>query len=165
MLEIIHDIAPGASLAHHSGILSPASFAEGTRELADAGAKIIVDDMGSYDEPFFQDGSIAQAVNDVNERGVLYVSAAGNEANRSYEALFSDAEPASTTDLHDFDPSAAIDTRQQIALPSGQAATLVLQWLYRPAELTRLRSGKMTHYLERKNGQWLSSFFQVGVFK
>lgn len=65
LLEMIHDLAPGASLAHHSAILSEFSFAEGIRELAMAGAKVICDDVGYASEPFFQDGIIAQAVNDL----------------------------------------------------------------------------------------------------
>lgn len=40
MLEIIHDIAPGAGLAHHSALESDLSFAEGIFELAQAGSRI-----------------------------------------------------------------------------------------------------------------------------
>ena len=123
MLEIIHDIAPGASLAHHSAILSELSFADGIRKLAAAGSRVIVDDVSYFSEPFFQDGIIAEAVNDVTANGVAYVSAAGNDANRSYQAVFSSAGA-----LQDFDPSAAVDTRQQITVPAGTTATLILQW-------------------------------------
>ena len=37
--------------------------------------------------------------------------------------------------------------------------------LYRSAELTRLRSAKMPHYLEKKNGLVFCSLFQVVIFK
>ena len=124
MLEIVHDVAPGAALAHHSAILSDSSFAQGIRELAAAGASVICDDVWYYAEPFFQDGIIAQAVNDVTASGVTYVSAAGNDADRSYEATFTDAGGG----FHDFDPSGAVDTRQQVTVPAGYGVTLILQW-------------------------------------
>ncbi|MCY2996049.1 MAG: Ig-like domain-containing protein, partial [Planctomycetota bacterium] len=125
MLEIVHDVAPGAQLAHHSAIYGESSFAGGIRELAAAGAKVICDDDGYLTEPFFQDGIIAQAVNDVvNSYGVTYVSAAGNDADRSYEADFTDAGGG----YHDFDPSAAVDTKQQVTVTAGGTATLILQW-------------------------------------
>ena len=112
------------ALADHSAILSEASFAQGIRELAAAGANVICDDVGYDSEPFFQDGIIAQAINDVTAAGVTYVSAAGNDVDRSYEATFNDAGGG----YHDFDPSAAVDTRQQITVPAGYGATLILQW-------------------------------------
>ncbi|MEQ8789709.1 MAG: Ig-like domain-containing protein, partial [Pirellulaceae bacterium] len=128
MLEIIHDIAPGASLAHHSAILSELSFADGIRRLAEAGSRIIVDDIGYYAEPFFQDGVISQAIDEVAAGGVVYVSAAGNDTDRSYESMFADADPGGASDFHDFDPSAGVDTRQQVTVPAGYGVTLILQW-------------------------------------
>ncbi|MCY2990031.1 MAG: tandem-95 repeat protein, partial [Planctomycetota bacterium] len=125
MLEIVHDVAPGARLAHHSAIQSETSFAQGIRELAKAGARVICDDVVYFTEPFFQDGIVAQAVDDVvNTYGVTYVSAAGNDADRSYKATFTDAGSG----FHDFDPAAAVDTRQQITVPADYRVTLILQW-------------------------------------
>ena len=43
-----------------------------------AGAKLIVDDVIYFEEPFFQDGPIAAAVNEVSAAGVYYFSSAGN---------------------------------------------------------------------------------------
>ena len=53
-----------------------------------AGAGVIVDDLAFPDEPFFMDGPIAQAVNEVKANGVSYFSAAGNQQNDSYESGF-----------------------------------------------------------------------------
>ena len=78
MLEIIHSLAPGASLyfaTAHGGI---ASFAQNIRDLQAAGCRVIVDDVLYFSESPFQDGPIAQAVSDVSAAGVLYFSAAGN---------------------------------------------------------------------------------------
>src|SRR5208337_4265332 len=79
MLQIVHAVAPGASLAFHTGDNSEADFANGIQALANAGAKVIADDLGYYDEPFFQDGLIAQAIDTVESHGAAYFSAAGND--------------------------------------------------------------------------------------
>jgi hypothetical protein len=81
MLQIVHEVAPGASLAFHSAEYSEADFANGIVALKDAGAKVIVDDVGYFDEPFYQDGLIAEAVDSVAASGVAYFAAAGNNGN------------------------------------------------------------------------------------
>ena len=48
MMEIIHDIAPGASLAFYTAFDSEQDFANGILALAAAGAKVIVDDVGYF---------------------------------------------------------------------------------------------------------------------
>ncbi len=40
---------------------------------------MIVDDVSYFEEPFFQDGPVAVAINDVVASGVSYFSAAGND--------------------------------------------------------------------------------------
>ena len=40
---------------------------------------MIVDDVTYFEEPFFQDGPVAVAVNEVTAAGVTYFSAAGND--------------------------------------------------------------------------------------
>ena len=70
MLQVVHDVAPGASLAFYTAENSEADFATGIGKLAAAGAKVIADDVGYFDEPFFQDGLVAQAVDAVEAQGV-----------------------------------------------------------------------------------------------
>lgn len=89
MSQLVHDVAPGASIAFHTAFNSEFDFAEGIIELADAGADVIVDDVRYFAEPFFSDGMIAQAVDIVAGRGVPYYSSAGNQARNSYENDFS----------------------------------------------------------------------------
>jgi Subtilase family/Calx-beta domain/Galactose oxidase, central domain/Kelch motif/Viral BACON domain len=81
MLEIIHDLAPGAQLYFATANISEASFAENILDLRAAGCNIIVDDVAYLDESPFQDGIVAQAVNAVTADGALYFSAAGNDGN------------------------------------------------------------------------------------
>jgi hypothetical protein len=80
ILEIVHDVAPGASLAFTTAIQGPQAMAKGIVDLATkAGAKVIVDDVSFPDEPFLNDGLVAQAVDQVvNQNNVLYVTSAGN---------------------------------------------------------------------------------------
>ena len=84
MLQIVHDVAPGASLAFYTAENSEADFANGIGKLATAGAKVIADDIIYFDEPFFQDGIVAQAVDGVQAQGVAYFSAAGNDGTLAY---------------------------------------------------------------------------------
>jgi len=81
MLEIVHDLAPGASLLFASAFGGQAQFAQNITDLQSAGADVIVDDVGYFAEPVFQDGEIAEAVADVAAAGAVYVSSAGNSGN------------------------------------------------------------------------------------
>jgi Subtilase family len=91
IMQIVHDVAPGAGLAFHTAENSQADFAAGIEALAapvangGGGANIIIDDVGYFDEPFFQDGLIAQAVNAVFAQGVAYFSSAGNNGTLAYD--------------------------------------------------------------------------------
>lgn len=53
MMQIIYDIAPGANLAFYTAANSEQDLANGILALAAAGCKVICDDFGYYDEPFF----------------------------------------------------------------------------------------------------------------
>jgi Subtilase family len=79
MLQIVYAVAPGASLAFYTGANSEADFANGILALQKAGARVIADDLGYPDEPFYQDGIVAQAIDTVEALGVAYFSAAGND--------------------------------------------------------------------------------------
>jgi subtilisin family serine protease len=83
MMQIIHDIAPGADLAFYTAFDSEQDFANGILALAAAGCKVIVDDVSYFDEPFFQNGVVAQAIQTVEAEGVTYVTAAGNDASNA----------------------------------------------------------------------------------
>ena len=81
LLEIIHDMAPGADLFFATGSGGQAQMAQNILDLAAAGCDVIVDDVLYFQEGVFQDGIIAQAVETVVSQGVLYFSSAGNSGN------------------------------------------------------------------------------------
>jgi hypothetical protein len=132
MMQIVHDVAPGASLAFRSGFFGAADLAQGILELQAAGCQVIVDDITYITEPFMQDGQVAQAVNKVSlaetdpAKKVAYFSAAGNFGQKSYYNTFkSAAAPSGISGFaHDFGGG---DRLQRIALAPG-AYTIVLQW-------------------------------------
>ncbi|MCH7906419.1 MAG: hypothetical protein IIB26_03225, partial [Chloroflexi bacterium] len=141
MMQLIHDLAPGADLIFQTGFTGAAAMAQGILDLQTAGADIIVDDIGYLTQPFFQDGVIAQAVDTVVAAGVAYFSAAGNDADQSYESDFRAGGSYALGDFpsaagaptffggvaHDFDPGPGVTEFQRITLPVG-AVRFSLQW-------------------------------------
>lgn len=134
MLQLVHDIAPGATLGFHTAFGGVGNFASGIRELADVGCTVIVDDVKYSAEPFYQDGPISNAVDDVvNNDGVTYFSSAGNNGQNSYEAPFRNSGEtgviSSTSVAHDFDSSTLnMDTRQEVTIEAGGTFQVNLQW-------------------------------------
>ncbi|MFD1468825.1 PKD domain-containing protein [Hymenobacter caeli] len=135
MIELIHDLAPGAGKAFSGIYQGEANFADQIYRLADptvANCKIIVDDISYLNEPMFQDGVIAQAVEEVvATRGVAYYSSAGNYADQSseYAAPTFAATTGGAADL-DFGLStgATTDTRQPFTIAASGAFRLAIQW-------------------------------------
>ena len=83
MLEIVHDLAPGAELYFAAAGGSEAQMAENIEALCAAGADVIVDDVGFFAEPAFQDGMIAQGVSAAVDAGCFHFSSAGNFGNKN----------------------------------------------------------------------------------
>lgn len=85
MLEIVHDLAPGADLFFATAFNGEAGFAQNILDLRTAGCDVIVDDVGYITEPIFQDGIIAQAVDQAVASGAVYFAAAGNSGNKAHD--------------------------------------------------------------------------------
>jgi hypothetical protein len=140
MIEIIHDMAPGATLAFNTANTGDAAFAQGILDLAADGCNIITDDVSYLSEPFFQDGIIAQAVDmAVKNYGVSHYSSAGNQGRESYESAFRNGghhlvinsysgDTLGRYMLHDFDPGPGVDNYQQVTLDPGGLLLYTLQW-------------------------------------
>lgn len=150
MLEIVHDLAPGAQLMFATGFRSIEEFATNIRALRAAGADIIVDDIGYFVETPFQlgqapgvlaqynGGVVSQAVNDVVADGAIYFSSAGNSGNLNdgtsgvWEGTFTSggatAAPLPTgSTVHDFVPGAGVQTFNRINEDTS-SLSLLLHW-------------------------------------
>jgi hypothetical protein len=163
MAQIVHDIAPGSDLAFATAFTPDVfGFAENIEKLAEpilaegANADVIADDVVFFEEPFFQEGPVANAVHKVTEEGVTYLSAAGNDnlfdssGNEiaSWEAeefrdggscppavvsLSSELEATQGFGLNpahclDFNPGAQIDRTFGIEVAPGATLSIDLQW-------------------------------------
>jgi hypothetical protein len=106
MLQIVHDLAPGAILFYATAFNSDADFANNIRALGGIAPSappfgnitprcdIIIDDVSYSQESGLHDGQpapsaaniagITQAVNDVTAAGVLYFSSAANSGNKVF---------------------------------------------------------------------------------
>lgn len=92
MMQIVQDVAPLADQCFATAFAGESAFAANIRTLRTnpaCNADIIVDDVFYFDEPFFSDGEVAQAVNDVVTSSTLpgkkvsYFSSAGNQGGAS----------------------------------------------------------------------------------
>ena len=130
MMQLIRDVAPGAGQAFHTAFLGQASFANGIVDLANvAGADVIVDDVIYFAEPMFQDGIIAQAVDQVKSAGSAYFSSAGNQGRDAWEDSYRSSGVAGVFGgiRHDFDPGPGVDDLQGFMLGSG-LTIFTFQW-------------------------------------
>ncbi|MDW3215917.1 MAG: S8 family serine peptidase [Ilumatobacteraceae bacterium] len=142
MLQIVHDLAPGADLVFASGFDGEVAMAAQIRQLGIDGADIITDDIGYLLEPMFQDGLIAQAIDENRTtRGVMHFTSAGN-ANAivggndvaSYESpAFRPSScpvgvPVFQNACHDMDGGAAVDHGGGLTIVNGGEIVLALGW-------------------------------------
>jgi len=144
MIQLVHDVAPGAAQQFHTANNSLLDFAQGILELQSAGSNVIVDDFFYFTENMFSDGILAQAADRSVAQGAAYFTAAGNDARKSYESPYREVQVATNgganlngngapfvLNAHDFEPGSGTDTLQQIHVtPSGGQAIIVFsfQW-------------------------------------
>ncbi|MBV9702286.1 MAG: S8 family serine peptidase, partial [Methylobacteriaceae bacterium] len=129
MAQIVHQIAPGSSILFESAEGGQAAFANSILDLANRGAKVIVDDVSYFGEPAYQEGVIAQAIDQVEAEGVVYLSAAGNDANKGYEGAFAGGAAFTyngRVEIADnFGPNTSL---LPVTLYGGTTISFVLQW-------------------------------------
>lgn len=135
LMQVVHDTAPSANFLFHSAFsdssICEASYANAIDNLVGAGAGIIVSDASCLEDPMFQEGQAAQAINRAKNAGIPVFIAAGNEARRSYETSFRDSGVGDDSGgtYHDFNPAPdGVSIWQNITLESGNALDLTFQW-------------------------------------
>jgi len=119
MLEIIHDIAPGAQLAFcpsGSNVIAFVNAITSLRLLPNC--RIVCDDVGWYSEPYFYHGYVAQQLQNLGAgTNYLHVTAAGNDAEVHHQQVFTDGN---SDQKH--------DPLLQAALPPNGVLEVWLQW-------------------------------------
>lgn len=150
MLQLVHKVAPAAQLyfATAFGPTQDLGFANNIKALRDLGVDVIVDDVSYFNEPAYQDGMIANAVTDVVNSGVTYLSSAGNNniikngkdiASGEYSSFRPGTDalcPASVLDVpgnsgalcNNMNPSGSEDTTAGYTLPAHASLQAVLQY-------------------------------------
>lgn len=144
MAQIVHDLAPKSPLAFASAFNGELDFANQIRALQGAGSRVIVDDVSYFSEPFYQDGPIAAAVNDVTAAGTTYFSSAGNSTptspspadGGSYEAMNFRSIPCPSAIVslggyngcHDFNGGAGSDNGNLMTIPNNRQFITTLGW-------------------------------------
>lgn len=146
MLQLVYDVAPGSTLGFATAFVGgQAGFAANINALANSSgfnADVITDDVFYFAEPFFQDGLIAQAIDNVVQNSdVAYFSSAGNLSDQAFELNNPTSHGAvsvggsafgiatyNMTNAIDLNPGAGSDARQSITLNNGQRAIIGLQW-------------------------------------
>ena len=143
LLEIIHDIAPGAQL-FLANFDTSLAFIQAVNWLADTagganprrgtpgGVDIIVQDVGFYNVgPYDGSSSVSQALSGAVTRGVVVVAAVGNEARSHYQGFFADTDGDT---LHEFDVSlgqSMVDNGGEtlnVTVQPGETIRILLQW-------------------------------------
>ena len=148
MLQIAHDVAPGAKLCFATANGGMVTFAQNIRRLANksgrCGADVVVDDITYFDEPMFSDSVLSDAIDDVTRRarstsprpatpassrpgphGPPGPRAAGRPG---HEPRPLEVDPALYDGgLQDLDPGAGTDVAQSLAL-GEDGGLLDLQW-------------------------------------
>ncbi len=144
MLEIVHDIAPGANLSFASGVFgidfaldlltTPVGFTY-------PGATVVTDDLSFFISPIYNDGIFSQTIDDaVLNRNIVYTGSAGNAG--SWGAEFTNLAstrwvsnirdplrvPIPAGIYLDMDPGPAVDLYSNITLTSVDGLGLKLHW-------------------------------------
>jgi subtilisin family serine protease len=130
LMQIIHDVAPNATLIFQSGDNGLATTANAILDLAFKNkADIIIDDIKSLEANFFQKDALTEAVERVVDAGVVYITAAGNSGRNSYQTKYNaHTSIGFSVNAHDFDSSDNVDIFQTLKIAEGSAVNIILQW-------------------------------------
>ena len=167
MCQIVYKMMPKAKVGFSTADTGEVGFANAIRGLAGINssdfpnassnafkADVICDDVGYFDEPFYQDGIIGAGIEDVAAAGVSYFSSAANDVGvNGYESVIRLVPPgtgltaaAGNTSLagtninlanvptnlyaggfHNFNPN-GLDVAQTVNVAANNTVATVLQW-------------------------------------
>ena len=122
MAELVYDLGEEYIILYHTAAQGATDFANGIFELGNA-SNVITDDFSYYSEPVFQDGVIAQSVNNTyNTYGSLIFGSAGNRNNETYYGTWDSPDG---DNFHDF---VSGDETINVTLANGETLNPLLHW-------------------------------------
>jgi len=143
MLEIIHDVAPGATL-FFANMSTSVEFIQAVNWLADeaggpnarrgtpGGVDILVEDVAFFNNGAYDGSSaVSQALSNAVSRGVAVFASVGNYAQSHYQGLFTDTDGDT---LHEFDVSfgrARVNNAGEtlnVTVRPGETIVILVQW-------------------------------------
>lgn len=141
LAEVVNEIAPGAELAYY-GAGTDAQLAQAVEALAGVGCNVIVDDVGAFGSPLYQNSLTALAMKDaVEQNDVVFITSLGNSGSQAIEAAFLDSNPDAQdepdsvlpqgNDLHNWNASNSENyphTALDITLPPNTSTTIYMYW-------------------------------------
>jgi subtilisin family serine protease len=122
--EIVHEMAPDAELylAYYDG--TDLSMGLAVTWLVEQGVDIISNSTGSNGlTPMDGTGFIAELVDEVHDKGIFWVNAAGNEALNHHRTTFTDANG---DNLHEFFPD--VDLMPFIPYGPDYETSIIVSW-------------------------------------
>jgi subtilisin-like proprotein convertase family protein len=130
MSQIVQDVAPKAQIYFATADDTHTEFGDDMYALANAGCRVICDDVQYLDEPVFQDGDLAGYVNDLCANyGVVYISSAGNQGGSSnYQTYKNMSGTGLMSGKHVFDFTGSSSEYLPVTLAGGYPVDLELQW-------------------------------------
>mmetsp|Transcript_14768 Transcript_14768/g.16604 ORF Transcript_14768/g.16604 Transcript_14768/m.16604 type:complete len:791 (+) Transcript_14768:184-2556(+) len=133
MLQLVHDMAPAAKLYFRTAIIGTFDFAQGIRELADAGCDIIIDDILLFNDPMFQPNPAGIAATESVANGISYFSSIANNFGEAYIDGPYNPGPSCYTDDNGPADSCHVfpngNTKQRINLFNDDGfCSFVMQW-------------------------------------
>ena len=128
MLELVHQIAPGAQLFFATTGNSDATLAANIQALRNAGCNIILDDVTFFDEPFFQPDAISQAIDNVVANGAMYFTVAGNDAGNAYQSAWRGITGDTQFNFTSGGGAAATMQAVSVSIFPGASISFDLQW-------------------------------------
>jgi len=132
LLEIIHDVAPGAQLYFAPIGGTSLAYRRAVRWLVAQGVKVIADDVVFLNAgPYDGTSVVSQEASAAVASGVAYFQAVGNYAQQHYHGLFTDTDGDT---FHEFDVSLGlprVDNAGEtlnVTIPPGGTVGIFLQW-------------------------------------
>ena len=125
LLEIVHDVAPGAKLLF-SGPASSLEMVDAVECLVDAGANVIVDDLGLLRRAVLRGWSRGRGGARRGD-GRRLVSLVGRQRSGGAPRGGLRSLPRGRTTVHDFAAGAG-DNTNSVVVPAGGTLTCILQW-------------------------------------